>query len=960
MASSGNLAASLPDLFAGHVSSLPAVATPVPLTHADPELDNWQREAVSQALAAPDLFLIQGLPGTGKSRVVAEIITQAVRRGQRVLLLSPGQGALERALHFLEPRAEVLSVRPQVGSRGGSSASAEVRAQTLEARSRALAEEAVKRADARLAASAQDVEEGRRRLELATRLRNLAAEWDALEADRRDSQARRQQIVEEIAREATSGLHSDLASQLETESTRHRHAFAALQLLQAEGQSEFNVKQAEHRRWADRVKFQQGLIAARSQGRFFSLRYWRALVQGRPHERLEEFQQREAEASQASSQAEAAVLDLNQRCDLEIQRHQTAVEQIRQAEIGRRQAQVDAQLRQVQERMIAIETAWEVRRRELGADAGVPARPDASAADAFQCTADKALQQLQREAAFAAEWQQAVRSLARELPDRFCEAVNLVAATTTDIVHDPHFGDRAPNPPRFNLLIVEQAERLSEAELVGHLKRGERCILVGHPPLLETLRMESGAPAGNGPSARPLSVFHRLWQTLHCDPRRLPYQWFEEDGKLICRLVPPGTEQQSRVEVERLVDHPDVELRIVSRPHAAPALAEVSFPLPQFTVEMAKAYLYLQLGELTLRPSAAALRWRSENGALWLETASAPETFRAAHRVQLEEGVSELVDKGPAPVNGRMPCTWATIRLEFDTERGWSRERAESWLRERAGLRSLGRTALLENQHRASAPVARFWGDLLDERLATDGTGPRPLDLIQDLQPVVQCVAVPYHRERPRPRTRGPQRPAPPPAKSFEIDLADPKQRQRLPIDLQLKVPQKGLVNFAEAQAILHWLDLLSRAPGHLQSRDSALPSIAVLSWQATQVQFLQILWKGTGGPRSPVQVRFETVAACRDLEADIALISLCRSNAQRVVGFADYPEEWRWVLTVARHGILIFGDPEAVRRRGAWTGAVTRQTEASAALERAIVQRLHPHFVSEPRRQPAPQGIRT
>ena len=68
---------------------------------SDSALDSVQREAVAKALGTPDLCLIQGLPGTGKSRVVAEIITQAAARAERVLLLAPTSAAIDRVLEMV-------------------------------------------------------------------------------------------------------------------------------------------------------------------------------------------------------------------------------------------------------------------------------------------------------------------------------------------------------------------------------------------------------------------------------------------------------------------------------------------------------------------------------------------------------------------------------------------------------------------------------------------------------------------------------------------------------------------------------------------------------------------------------------------------------------------------------------------------------------------------------------------
>src|SRR5438132_1907618 len=76
-------------LFGGQsIDALPAAA-PTPIDPVDAALTEEQRTAVAKALHTPDVCLIRGLPGTGKSRVIAEIIRQAARRGLRVLLAAP-------------------------------------------------------------------------------------------------------------------------------------------------------------------------------------------------------------------------------------------------------------------------------------------------------------------------------------------------------------------------------------------------------------------------------------------------------------------------------------------------------------------------------------------------------------------------------------------------------------------------------------------------------------------------------------------------------------------------------------------------------------------------------------------------------------------------------------------------------------------------------------------------------
>ena len=61
-------------------------------------MNEEQERAVRGALAAPDVFLIQGPPGTGKTTVIAEIINQATENGERVLLASQSNLAVDNAL----------------------------------------------------------------------------------------------------------------------------------------------------------------------------------------------------------------------------------------------------------------------------------------------------------------------------------------------------------------------------------------------------------------------------------------------------------------------------------------------------------------------------------------------------------------------------------------------------------------------------------------------------------------------------------------------------------------------------------------------------------------------------------------------------------------------------------------------------------------------------------------------
>ena len=60
-----------------------------------------QREAVRFALAARDVALIHGPPGTGKTTAVVELIRRAVRRGEKVLACAPSNLAVDNIFERL-------------------------------------------------------------------------------------------------------------------------------------------------------------------------------------------------------------------------------------------------------------------------------------------------------------------------------------------------------------------------------------------------------------------------------------------------------------------------------------------------------------------------------------------------------------------------------------------------------------------------------------------------------------------------------------------------------------------------------------------------------------------------------------------------------------------------------------------------------------------------------------------
>jgi len=64
-------------------------------------LNDAQRTAVEKAMADVDIMLTQGPPGTGKTQIISELCRRACRRGQRVLVSSQANTAVDNAMIYL-------------------------------------------------------------------------------------------------------------------------------------------------------------------------------------------------------------------------------------------------------------------------------------------------------------------------------------------------------------------------------------------------------------------------------------------------------------------------------------------------------------------------------------------------------------------------------------------------------------------------------------------------------------------------------------------------------------------------------------------------------------------------------------------------------------------------------------------------------------------------------------------
>ena len=67
----------------------------------DETLNRWQRDAVRSCLAAKDVAVVHGPPGTGKTTVLVEVVRQGVALGHKILASAPSNVAVDNMLEKL-------------------------------------------------------------------------------------------------------------------------------------------------------------------------------------------------------------------------------------------------------------------------------------------------------------------------------------------------------------------------------------------------------------------------------------------------------------------------------------------------------------------------------------------------------------------------------------------------------------------------------------------------------------------------------------------------------------------------------------------------------------------------------------------------------------------------------------------------------------------------------------------
>lgn len=936
------------------LSSLPAIEP------EDSALDAIQRDAVARAVGTPDICLIQGLPGTGKSRVVAEIVRQAVGRNQRVLLFAATAAGLDRVLERLGGRDDLLALRLLSPGEAPEALAPCVRRLSIPERLKALQEQTIPAARAAATASCTLYERCHSQSPAWAQLVQLAQRWQELESRRTNLDGQRHGLAQAIAQQrdaaATAAAPTPFQAQVRAWSQKREATLAEVDRQAADLHIRLDQARTESQRCNEEREALKPLVEALDGWRLWTGAWWRGRFRGGLRARF-------AEAQRGSEEHAAACHKLEQdTADLQAQRAATEaslsdeISKLCDAESQRRLADLDAELQEIARQRHQLEQQSDHACAAIEPELR-PATLSVESVGAVQAQWEQRLARLDREAALAAQWAEAVKQAAAIFPEQLAACANVVATTAVR---------GALSGSLFDLLIVDEAHRLTEPDLNEAALHARRWVLVGEPvPTADTVARPGGLRS---------TYFQRLWQRFHPDPCRLPTAWSRRGDRLVCSLRPITPDQERRLEAEPVADRPDIELRILVPPRsprpaaaAAPEIVEVTFPV-QMPVAQAQEFLYRELEEAAIEARGAAPRWEeTEKLVLWL----GPRSLTGTEVVPLETGLAARLERDG----------WHTAALEFDPAAGWSRPTALRWVADHLGLHDTGRTALLDRGHRWQGMLAALISDLL-----FGGALVAPAADEASCEPVIDFVSVPsYSDARRRAESGGPDRSGrrdsgaaisvlAPRLKTvkggagLEMDLAEARPIEHLPADLRAALPRKGLVNFLEARAVVAHLEALLADPAFVEAglrwqegpaspcrqtgtgcsppqagkRPHHCPTVAVMALYPAQVELLRLLMAcSPAALASPLTIEIDHPSAFRQRECLVALVSLTRSHSHRAVAYSDGPGGLAEALTRPTTRLVLVGDPATLARRSQWQGPLEHLDDEAARTERRVVGQL-------------------
>lgn len=670
---------------------------PVPVTLIDATLPAVQQEAVAAALASPDVCLLRSPPGATVAALVAEIVTQAAQSGQRVLLLGQSAVAIDAVLERLTGRDSIYAIRCWPASESLEKLSLPVRGLTFAERRRILRERSLECARQALAEVEDHLQQRPQTEQLWPVLLEIHARHEELQQMLQQldhslcslktrlhhpAEAIRDQSPCDLGIAADEALKPfecrlrDFDRPFQEERTRLEQHIAGLKQEQDKRRQEL----AELHSHIEQI---QPLVAAREQGRWWSVGWWKATLRGKDLDQYTEWQDRELHLQTVLTDLERQLETAEQRRnEIEVQFQQQRDHLV--AEMLRQHSEQSlAQQEAVQSEQRLLQEKWQ----QLASSLPVELPPLAASSltelqDRQQAWQQHAAQAEEKQH-FLKQWLAYLEEAGDALAERLPRLANLVAATVQDLARDEQFGDTQADPATFDLLILQGTQHFSDTQLLKLAGRARRWIFLGETHEETGSSMHAGMPRSRA------NCFQSLWRLLHCDPRELPYRWSRRGGRLHCQLRSCAPEQRRYLEREPVADRPEIELGILNMPRMEPVLAEVAFPADMPIAE-AKRYIFLELQEVALQTTAQCLRWQEQEDRIVLHL-SDPRPGLIS--LTLTDGIREGLHAETSASAGT--SLGQTAHLEFERAAGWSCDSAREWVLQHLGWSDLGRTVSL-------------------------------------------------------------------------------------------------------------------------------------------------------------------------------------------------------------------------------------------------------------------------
>lgn len=872
-------------------------------------LDGDQAEVVRLALDNPDLLLVQCLPRTGKAAVVREILTQAISRKWRVLYLATSL-TVDRLLQDY-PEDGPARLRCLARDERADRLPAPVASLTLGQREKTIHQTALQRSQRNLQ-TAQEYDTRLRELEAAcAELAEVNTQLPVVRQRVEDLTARSESLrgeIEALAQAASDSGEPEVARKLrelrQWSESRCCDKVAERSRLHEECQ-QYEQELNEARSQVDQVRT---LCEAKQGGRWWSASFWKAKFDKSLPEKsvhLEEVKRHIEEAIQAAK-ARIAVLDAE--IDAVHRERDGGIRTLLDDELGRRTAEMRGELDRACAEEASLVANLERNRNQIASTLELtPERVASLPVEELRSMASSRQRENEQELLFARRWNDFLQSEGEGLVRQNRVAIPLVAGTFGSVQADAFFTDAAVRSLPFDLLLIDEAAHLQEGDFNAAIARAKRTVLISEVGEPDTDAERAGRNAKGAsrysvaPRRKP-DVFEKLWK------RFFTPIWTYEGKRLVAHLVPLAEDQLRYVERESVADNPQVELRIHTPDQGEPRLSGVAFA-PSMTPAQAHRFLYSELGEVMAFPPSRVVNWSEGEASIHVRFGDLP----ILEEVSLDEGVRQQL-------NG-----YYTIGFVFDPT-VWTRDRASEWLGERLASHSPGKAIRLEIPSRIDPPYAQWLNDLFRIGYRVSGK--------DATTPVVRFVKVPEKpaiRELPN-HPSGDRRPVAPrlSGAGLEIDLADTRRRSELPPDWLSALPNQGLVNRAEAEALIQLLPSVRR--------EYPDRSIAVSSLYPAQLTLLRYLLRKMG-----FEAEVQVIDPYRlDPEGcDVLLLSLTRSHVSRAVTFGDHPRTIQQLLTHVRTSLYLLGDMGTISRRASWEGACDQLDEEAGSRERDWVNML-------------------